>query len=88
MVLQPNCSFTGLQEEDLNQLKVEANPMELKKGIEKAVNIVTEELSKQAIVVGDDYDKIKQIATISANNDSVIGELIADFHSKRLELMV
>tara|TARA_A200000159_G_scaffold104026_1_gene96716 strand:+ start:8 stop:1624 length:1617 start_codon:yes stop_codon:yes gene_type:complete len=59
-----------------------ANPMELKKGIEKAVRIVTEELSKQAIVVGSDYDKIKQIATISANNDSVIGELIADAFQK------
>ena len=59
--------------------------MELKKGIEKAVNIVTEELSKQSIVVGDDYDKIKQ-ATVSPNNDSVIGELTK--HSKRLELMV
>ena len=55
-----------------------ANPMELKKGIERAVRIVTEELGKQAIVVGSDYDKIKQIATISANNDTIIGELIAD----------
>jgi len=59
-----------------------SNPMELKKGIEKAVRIVTEELGKQAIVVGSDYDKIKQIATISANNDSVIGELIADAFQK------
>ena len=59
-----------------------ANPIELKKGIDKAVSIVVEELSKQAIVVGSDYDKIKQIATISANNDSVIGELIADAFQK------
>jgi chaperonin GroEL len=59
-----------------------ANPMELKKGIERAVGIVTEELSKQAIVVGSDYDKIKQIATVSANNDSTIGELIADAFQK------
>ena len=59
-----------------------ANPMELKKGIERAVRIVTEELGKQAIVVGSDHDKIKQIATISANNDSVIGELIADAFQK------
>jgi len=59
-----------------------SNPMELKKGIERAVRIVTEELGKQAIVVGSDYDKIKQIATISANNDSVIGELIADAFQK------
>ena len=59
-----------------------ANPMELKKGIERAVGIVSEELGKQAIVVGSDYDKIKQIATISANNDTVIGELIADAFQK------
>ena len=59
-----------------------SNPMELKKGIERAVSIVTEELGKQAIVVGSDYDKIKQIATISSNNDSVIGELIADAFQK------
>ena len=59
-----------------------ANPMELKKGIERAVGIVSEELAKQAIVVGSDYDKIKQIATISANNDNVIGELIADAFQK------
>jgi len=59
-----------------------SNPMELKKGIERAVGIVSEELGKQAIVVGSDYDKIKQIATISSNNDSVIGELIADAFQK------
>ncbi len=59
-----------------------SNPMELKKGIESAVKIVTKELGEQAIVVGSDYDKIKQIATISANNDSVIGELIADAFQK------
>ena len=59
-----------------------ANPMELKKGIERAVGIVSEELGKQAIVVGSDYDKIKQIATISAHNDTVIGELIADAFQK------
>jgi chaperonin GroEL len=59
-----------------------ANPIELKKGIDKAVSIVVKELSKQAIVVGSDYEKIKQIATISANNDSTIGELIADAFEK------
>ena len=59
-----------------------ANPMELKKGIERAVGIVSEELAKQAIVVGSDYDKIEQIATVSANNDSVIGKLIADAFQK------
>jgi len=59
-----------------------ANPMELKKGIEKAVSIVTEELSKQAIVVGSDKEKIKQVATVSANNDTTIGKLIADAFEK------
>ena len=73
--------------QDIARLGFEAvengsNPMELKKGIERAVRIVTEELGKQAIVVGSDYDKIKQIATISANNDTIIGELIADAFQK------
>ena len=73
--------------QDIARLGFEAvengsNPMELKKGIERAVGIVSEELGKQAIVVGSDYDKIKQIATISANNDTIIGELIADAFQK------
>ena len=59
-----------------------SNPMELKKGIEAAVKIVSKELSEQAIVVGSDYDKIKQIATISANNDSTIGGLITNAFEK------
>lgn len=59
-----------------------ANPMELKKGIEAAVKIVTEELNKQAIVVGNDIDKIKQVASVSANNDSIIGDLIANAFNK------
>jgi chaperonin GroEL len=59
-----------------------ANPMELKKGIEKAVQIVVEELGKQAIVIGTDREKIEQVATISANNDLSIGKLIADAFDK------
>ncbi len=59
-----------------------ANPMELKKGIEAAVKIVTEELGKQVIVVGNDIDKIKQVASVSANNDSIIGDLIANAFNK------
>lgn len=59
-----------------------SNPMELKKGIDEAVKLVVTDLEKQAIVVGSDYDKIKQIATISANNDTIIGELIADAFQK------
>ena len=59
-----------------------SNPMELKKGIGKAVRIVVDELSKQSIVVGSNYEKIKQVATISANTDESIGKLIADAFEK------
>jgi len=58
------------------------NPIELKKGMDSAVKIVVEELNNQAITIGNDTDKIKQIATISANNDTVIGELIANAFNK------
>jgi chaperonin GroEL len=56
--------------------------MDLKHGIDKAAKKVIEELEKQAIEVGDDVEKIKQVATISANNDEVIGNLIAEAFSK------
>lgn len=59
-----------------------ANPMDLKRGIDKAVRAVVEDLKRQSEVVGDDYEKIKQIASISANNDEVIGSLIADAMKK------
>ena len=55
-----------------------ANPMDLKRGIDKAVKAAVANLKEQAEQVGDDYNKIKQVATISANNDEEIGELIAD----------
>jgi chaperonin GroEL len=55
-----------------------ANPMDLKRGIDKAVIKVVESLNKQSHDVGESNDKIEQVATISANNDSVIGKLIAD----------
>ena len=55
-----------------------ANPMDLKRGIDKAVAKVVESIKAQAETVGDNYDKIEQVATISANNDPVIGKLIAD----------
>lgn len=55
-----------------------ANPMDLKRGIDKAVKATVASLKEQAVEVGDDYDKIKQVATVSANNDEEIGELIAD----------
>lgn len=55
-----------------------ANPMDLKRGIDKAVALVISELKKQSEVVGSDFNKIKQVATVSANNDEEIGTLIAD----------
>jgi chaperonin GroEL len=55
-----------------------ANPMDLKRGIDKAVKAAVANLKEQAEQVGDDYSKIKQVASISANNDEEIGELIAD----------
>ena len=54
------------------------NPMDLKRGIDKAVESVVKNIASQARNVGDNYDKIEQVATVSANNDSRIGKLIAD----------
>ena len=59
-----------------------ANPMDLKRGIDKAVAAVVEELKKQSQAVGDDYSKVEQVGTVSANNDNYIGKLIADAMSK------
>ncbi|MCK9179863.1 MAG: chaperonin GroEL [Bacteroides sp.] len=64
--------------EGLKNVTAGANPMDLKRGIDKAVAKVVESIAKQAETVGDNYDKIEQVATISANNDPVIGKLIAD----------
>lgn len=55
-----------------------ANPMDLKRGIDKATKIVVADLESRSLVVGDDYEKIQQIGSISANNDEEIGTLIAD----------
>ena len=55
-----------------------ANPMDLKRGIDKAVAEVVKSIASQAKAVGDNYDKIEQVASISANNDATIGKLIAD----------
>ncbi len=55
-----------------------ANPMDLKRGIDKAVKAVIEGLKKQSNVIGSDFDKIRQVGSISANNDMEIGSLIAD----------
>ena len=55
-----------------------ANPMDLKRGIDKAVKVVVEDLKKQSEIIGNDFEKIEQVASISANNDDEIGKLIAD----------
>ena len=62
----------------LKNVTAGANPMDLKRGIDKAVSAIKENLKEQSEVVGDDFDKIGQVASISANNDDVIGALIAD----------
>ena len=64
--------------EGLKNLAAGANPLDLKRGIDKAVKKVVESLKKQAEMVEESYDKIEQVATISANNDAEIGKLIAD----------
>ena len=66
----------------LKNVTAGANPMDLKRGIDKAVAKVVENIKTQAQEVGDNYDKIEQVATISANNDAVIGKLIADAMKK------
>jgi len=66
----------------LKNVAAGANPMDLKRGIDKAVEAVVDSLKKQSQQVGDDNKKIQQVATISANNDEVIGKLIADAMDK------
>ncbi len=64
--------------EGLKNVTAGANPMDLKRGIDKAVAKVVEYIKEHAEVVGDNYDKIEQVATVSANNDPEIGKLLAD----------
>ena len=66
----------------LKNVTAGANPMDLKRGIDKAVAAVVENLRAQSKEVGEDYAKIEQVGTISANNDNYIGKLIADAMSK------
>ncbi|HLP33507.1 MAG TPA: chaperonin GroEL, partial [Bacteroidia bacterium] len=66
----------------LKNVAAGANPMDLKRGIDKAVLAVVENLKSQSQKVGDDNQKIQQVASISANNDEVIGKLIADAMAK------
>jgi len=64
--------------EGLKNVTAGASPMDIKRGIDKAVAKVVESIKAQAEKVGDNYDKIEQVASVSANNDPVIGKLIAD----------
>ncbi len=66
----------------LKNVTAGANPMDLKRGIDKAVSAVVEDLQKQSQKVGNDISKIEQVATVSANNDSTIGKLIAEAMGK------
>ena len=64
--------------EGLKNVTAGASPMDIKRGIDKAVAKVVESIKSQAETVGDNYDKIEQVGTVSSNNDPVIGKLIAD----------
>ena len=66
----------------LKNVTAGANPMDLKRGIDKAVAAVVANLKEQSTEVGEDYSKVEQVGTISANNDAFIGKLIADAMSK------
>ncbi len=68
--------------EGLKNVAAGANPMDLKRGIDKAVDVVVEQLKKQSQTVGNDNKKIEQVASISANNDAAIGKLIAEAMQK------
>jgi len=68
--------------EGLKNVAAGANPMDLKRGIDKAVEALVENLDKQSKKVGDSSEKIKQVASISSNNDEMIGDLIAEAFNK------
>ena len=72
----------AIVKEGLKNVAAGANPMDLKRGIDKAVTAITTDLEKQAKKVGSSSEKIEQVASISANNDSTIGELIATAFGK------
>ncbi|MGY5851804.1 chaperonin GroEL [Salegentibacter sp. F14] len=72
----------AIVKEGLKNVAAGANPMDLKRGIDKAVAALTKDLEKQTKEVGDSSEKIKQVASISANNDEHIGELIAEAFGK------
>ena len=72
----------SIVKEGLKNVAAGANPMDLKRGIDKAVEAIVENLDKQSKKVGDSSDKIKQVASISANNEEAIGDLIAQAFKK------
>jgi len=72
----------AIVKEGLRNVAAGANPMDLKRGIDKAVSAIVKDLEKQSEVVGDSSEKIQQVASISANNDAVIGDLIANAFGK------
>jgi len=72
----------AIVKEGLKNVTAGANPMDLKRGVDKAVDAVVNELNKKAQTVGNSSEKIKQIASISANNDEAIGELITEAFDK------
>jgi chaperonin GroEL len=72
----------AIVKEGLKNVAAGANPMDLKRGIDKAVEAITKDLEKQAKKVGNSSEMIKQVAAISANNDDTIGDLIAKAFSK------
>jgi len=72
----------AIVKEGLKNVTAGANPMDLKRGVDKAVEVVVKELNKKAQTVGNSSEKIQQIASISANNDEAIGELITEAFDK------
>ena len=72
----------AIVKEGLKNVAAGANPLDLKHGIDKAVEVIIEDLKNQSQVVGSKLDKIKQVASISANNDESVGELIAEAFNK------
>ncbi len=76
-VLAQSIVSTGLK-----NVTAGANPMDLKRGIDKAVKVIVKDLNSQSVSVGHDNEKIEQVATISSNNDSEVGKLIAEAMAK------
>ena len=68
----------AIVKEGLKNVAAGANPLDLKRGIDKSVEVIVKTLEKQTVAVGDSSEKINQVASISANNDSTIGSLITE----------